>query len=137
MRMDITSRKIRRDKFPKKFYDNRDTLIATFCNLLLSPDLWSMILSIVMLMNSGHNFLFRKEVCMVYLGDKEKNTVSLPHNAQRKHTSFGEIKQLSKYNKIAPRKRINFVIITLQIRTHIYKIIESWRYYAFLDRYWD
>ena len=42
---------------------------------------------------------------MVYFGNKEKNAVTLPHIAQRKHACLGEIKQMSKSKKIAPKKK--------------------------------
>ena len=42
----------------------------------------------------------------MYFGDEEKFLVALPHSAQRKHAFLGEIKQISKSNKIAPRKKV-------------------------------
>ena len=42
----------------------------------------------------------------MYFGDKEKNEVTLLHSAQWKHPFLGEIKQMSKTNKLAPRKRV-------------------------------
>ena len=42
-------------------------------------------------MNSGHNCLFHKGFCTVYLGANENNAVTLPHSAQRKHAFLGEI----------------------------------------------
>ena len=42
----------------------------------------------------------------MYLGDKEKNACTLPHSTQRKHAILGEIKQMSKTQKLAPRKKI-------------------------------
>ena len=41
-----------------------------------------------------------------YFGYKEKNAVTFPHNAQWKHAFLGEIKQMSKTKKLAPRKNI-------------------------------
>ena len=57
-------------------------------------------------MNSVHTCLFQKGFCTVYFGDQEKNAVTLPHIAQRKHDFLGEIKQISKSKKIAPRKKV-------------------------------
>ena len=37
---------------------------------------------------------------------QRENAVTLPHSAQRKHAFWGEIKQMSKTKKIAPRKNI-------------------------------
>ena len=42
---------------------------------------------------------------MVYFRAKEKNAVALPRSAQRKHGFWGEIKQMSKTKKLAPRKK--------------------------------
>ena len=48
---------------------------------------------------------------MVYLEEKEKNAVTLPHSAQRKHEFLGEIKQMSKSKKIASRKKFSFGLL--------------------------
>ena len=37
---------------------------------------------------------------------KEKNAVTLPHSAQRKHAFLGEIKEMSKTKKLPARKKI-------------------------------
>ena len=66
--------------------DNGDTFIAKFHNVLLAQDLCDELFSIITFMNMGHTCLFYKGFCMVYFGDKEKNLVTLPHSAQRKHT---------------------------------------------------
>ena len=42
----------------------------------------------------------------MYFGAKEKNVVTLPHSAQRKHAFLGEIKEMSKTNKLPSRKKI-------------------------------
>ena len=83
--------------------DNGNPFIGTLHNVLLSPDLCCRLFSIITLMNSGHICLFRKELCTVYFGDKEKNTVALPHSVQQKHAFWGKIKSKSK--KLAPRKK--------------------------------
>ena len=57
-------------------------------------------------MNSGHTCLFQKVFCMVYFGSETKNSVTLPHSAQRKHTFIGKIMEKSKKNKISARKKI-------------------------------
>ena len=57
-------------------------------------------------MNSGHTSLFHKGFCTVYFGAKEKNTITLPHSAQKKHLFLGEIKEMSKTNKLPARKKI-------------------------------
>ena len=64
------------------------------------------IISIIMLMNSGHTCLFHKGFCTVYFGAKEKNAVALPHNVQRKHAFLGKIMEKSKKNKFPARKKI-------------------------------
>ena len=86
--------------------DNRDPFIAMLQNVLLEPDLCDKLFSIITLMNSGYTFLFHKRFCTVYFGTKEKNTVTLPHSAQIKNAFLGEIKEMSKTNKLLARKKI-------------------------------
>ena len=43
---------------------------------------------------------------MVNFGAEKKNTVTLPHIAQRKHNFAGEIKNMSKKEKLPARKTI-------------------------------
>ena len=57
-------------------------------------------------MNSGHNFLFRKGFWTVYFGAKEKNAVTLPHSAKRKHAFLGKTKEMSKTKKLPARKKV-------------------------------
>ena len=57
-------------------------------------------------MNAGHTCLFHKGFCTVYFGAEKNNAVTLPHSAQRKHAFLGKIKDMSKKNKLPPRKRI-------------------------------
>ena len=49
---------------------------------------------------------FQKGFCTVYFGAKGNNAVTLPHSAQRKHAFLGKIKEMSKKNKLPPRKKI-------------------------------
>ena len=65
--------------------DNGNKFATTLYNILLAPDLCDRLFSIITLMNAGHACLFHKWFCMVYLGAKEDNAVTLPHSAQRKH----------------------------------------------------
>ena len=58
-----------------------------------------------MLMNFVHDCLFHKGFCTVYFGAKDKNEVTLPHSAQRKHKFLGEIKEIPKTKKLPPRKK--------------------------------
>ena len=69
--------------------DRGDTFIATLHNVLLTLDLCDRLFSIITLMNLGHNCFFQKGFCTVYFGEKEKNAVTLPHSAQRKHAFLG------------------------------------------------
>ena len=87
--------------------DNGDPFIAMLHNLLLAPDLRDRLFSIIALMNSLHTCLFHKGFCTVYFGSKEKNEVTLPHSAQRKHAFLGEIKEMSKTKILPPRKKIS------------------------------
>ena len=54
---------------------------------------------IITLLNAGHTCLLPKGFCTVYFVAKEKNAVTLPHSAQRKHAFFGGIKEMSKTEK--------------------------------------
>ena len=49
--------------------------------------------------------------CMLYFSDKEKNSVTLPHSAHQKHVFLGEIIQMSKSKKIAPRKKVDLELL--------------------------
>ena len=69
----------------------------------------------------------------MYFGDRKKNVVILPHSAQRKHAFWGETKEISKSNRIAPR--IITAQIGTQIGTQIYHIIDAWRYCKCLEGY--
>ena len=40
--------------------DHGDLFIATFHNILMAPDLCDSLFSIIVLMNSGHNYLFHE-----------------------------------------------------------------------------
>ena len=51
-------------------------------------------------------FLNKKGFCTVYFRAKEKNAVSLPHSAQRKHTFLGKIKEIPNTGKLPSRKKI-------------------------------
>ena len=50
------------------YENNGDTLIETLHNVLLEPDICDGLFSIIMLMNSGHTYLFCKGFCTVYFG---------------------------------------------------------------------
>ena len=80
--------------------DNRDTFIATLHHFLLAPDICDRLFSIIKLMNLVRTFLFNRGLCTVYFGHREKNAVTLPHSAHRKHAFLGEIKQISKNKSI-------------------------------------
>ena len=84
--------------------NNGDTFIATLHNVLLAPDLCDGLFYIVTLMNYVNTCLFHKGFCTVYFLEKEKNVVTLPHNAQTKHAFLGEIKEMSKTKKLPSRK---------------------------------
>ena len=91
--------------------DNGKTFIATLYNVLLAPDLCNRFFIIITLMNSGHACLFRKGFYTVYFGQKEKNTVTLPHSAQRKHAFLGKIKEMSKKRKLPARNKITLELL--------------------------
>ena len=62
-------------------------------------------------MNSGHTCLLHKGFCTVYFGAKEKNAVTLPHSAQRKHAFLGKIMEYTKKNKLPARKKISLELL--------------------------
>ena len=86
--------------------NNGYAFIEMLHNVLLAPDLCDRLFSIIMLMNSGNNYLLHKVFCTVYFGAKQKNAATSPQSAQRKHAFWGEIKEISKTKKFAPRKKI-------------------------------
>ena len=95
-----------------KMYDNnRDTFITTLHNVLLAPDICDRLFSIITSINQGQTFLFHKKNCMLYFSDKEKYSVTLPHSAHQKHVFLGEIIQMSKSKKIAPRKKVDLELL--------------------------
>ena len=56
-------------------------------------------------MNSEHTCIFHKGFLKVHFGAKEKNSVTLPHSAQRKHVFLGKImKSQGKINYQQERK---------------------------------
>ena len=62
--------------------------------------------------NEFRTYLFiQKGFCTVYFGAKEKNAVTLPHSAQRKHVFSGEIKEISKTNTLPDRKKIGLELL--------------------------
>ena len=65
----------------------------------------------------GHTCLFEQGFFTVFFGEKEKNAVTLPHIAQRKHVFWGEIKEMSKTKKLPSRKKITLELL-LQILGH-------------------
>ena len=76
--------------------NNGNPFIATLHNVLLAPDLCDMLFLIITLMNSGYPCIVNKGFCTVYFVAKEKNAVTLAHNAQRKHDFLGQIMEKSK-----------------------------------------
>ena len=86
--------------------DHGDPFIATLHNLIWAPDLCDMLFSIITLMNSGHTCLFHRGFCTVFFGKKDKNAVTLPHIAQRKHALWGETKEMSNTVILSSRKKI-------------------------------
>ena len=80
--------------------DNGDPFIVTLHNVLLTPYFCKRLFSIIALMNSGHNCLFHKGFCTVYFGAKEKNAVTLPYSAQRKHAFLGKSMRCQRQSKL-------------------------------------
>ena len=86
--------------------DNGKSLITTLQNVILVPDLCYKLLLIITLTNSGDTCLFNKWFCTVYLGSKQKNTVTLPHSAQRKHSFLGKIMDMSKKKNYQQERKL-------------------------------
>ena len=114
--------------------NNWKSFIATLHYVLLAPDLCNRLLWIIALMNLGHTCPFHKGFCTVYFGAKDKNALTLPHSAQRKHTFLGKIMEKSKKKQITSKKENCFRITTSDIRTQIRLIIVSWGYCQYLGR---
>ena len=64
--------------------DNGNTFIAKLHNVLLAPDLYDGLFSIITLLNSRHTCFYYKTFCTVYFKKRKENAVNLPHSAQRK-----------------------------------------------------
>ena len=107
--------------------DNGKTFIATLYNVLLAPDLWDRLFSIITLMNAGHTCLFHKGFCTMYFGAKDNSAVTLPHSAKRKHAFIGKSRRFQRKINYQQEKNC-FRIITSKIRTQIHQIIVSWGY---------
>ena len=88
-------------------------------NVLLAPDICDRLFSIITLMNLEYTCLFHKGFCTVYFGAKEKNAVTLPHSAQSKHAFWGEIKEMSRTNKLPDGKKTALELLQ-QILGHRY-----------------
>ena len=86
--------------------NNGKYFIATLHNVLLSPDLCDRLFLIITLMNPGHTCLFHKGFCTVYFGKKDKNAVTLPHSAQRKHAFLGKIMEKSKKKNYQQERKL-------------------------------
>ena len=83
--------------------NNGNPFIATLHNMLLSVDFCDKLFLIITLINSGHTCLFHKGFCTVYFGAEKKNSVTLPHSAQRKHAFLGGKNEMSKKNNLTAR----------------------------------
>ena len=84
--------------------NNRDPFIPTLHSILLAPDLYDKLFLIIKLMSSGHTCLFQKGFCTVYFGSKDKNMVTLPRSAQKKHIFLGKIKEMLKKHNPSRKK---------------------------------
>ena len=91
--------------------DYRKPCIATIHNVLLAPDLCDRFFSIITLLSSGNICIIHKGFSTVYFGANEKNAVTIPHSAQRKHAFTGKIMEKSKKNKIPAGKKIALELI--------------------------
>ena len=88
---------------------------------------------LILLMKSGHDFLFHKGFFTVYFGAKEKNAVTLPNSAQRKHACLGEIKEMSKKKKWTYRKKIDLELLHQRLRHRSTR----WLLYRDTANFWE
>ena len=51
--------------------NNGKPFIAKLYNVLLEPDLWDRIFYNIMLMNSGHTWLFHRGLCTIFFSENE------------------------------------------------------------------
>ena len=73
----------------KMYGDNRDPFIATLQNILLEPDLWDMLFSIITLMNSRHTCLFQKRF-VLYTSDQKRKMQLHYHTVYKVNMHFWE-----------------------------------------------
>ena len=89
-----------------KMCDNHgDHFIKTLHNVILAPNLYDRLFSIITLMNSIQICLFYKGFFTVYFGSKDKIAVTLSHSAQRKHEFLEKIKETPKTKKLPSRRK--------------------------------
>ena len=126
LRTDLTSRRKKMSITNTNVQQQQKDIIATLYNVLLAPDLYDRLFSIIMLMNSGHNCLFHKYFCMVYFGAKENTEVTLPHSAQRKHAFLGKIMEKSKKNKLPARRKIALELLHQRLGNRSTRSFLAW-----------
>ena len=85
-----------------------------------------LLFSIIMLTNLEHSFLYHKEVCTIFYSDNEQNAVKLLHSAQQYYEFLLKTKEKWKPEKHILKKNVFFVIIALDIRTQVHKVITGW-----------
>ena len=77
-------------------------------------------------MNAGHTCLFHKGFFKVYFGVKEKNTVTIPHSAQRKHVFLGKIMEKSMKNKLPAKKKIALELLHQRLGHRSTRSLLAW-----------
>ena len=93
--------------------NNENNFIAMLHKVLLAPDLFDGLFSIITLMNQGHTCLFHKGFCTVQICNKKKNEVTLLHSAQRKHAFLIKTKENANSKKVAPKKNLCWNFYTI------------------------
>ena len=91
--------------------DNGKPFIATLYTVLLAPNLCDWSFSIITLMNSVHNHLFRKGFCTVLFSDNEQNELILPHSAQRKYDFLVKNERSVKIKKQIPKNTVSLELL--------------------------
>ena len=88
--------------------DNSKPFIDMVYSVLSAPHLCDRIFPIFRLTNFRHICLFDEGVFMVFFIDNERNTVTLPHRSQLKHSFLDEMKENPKPQKQIPNKKVSF-----------------------------
>ena len=114
--------------------NNGKTFIATLYNVLLAPDLCTILFSIITLMNAGHTCLFQKRVLHGVLRSREEKCGNITTQCTKETCISRKNQQCVKEKQITSKKENYFRITTSEIRAQIHMIIVIWGYCKCLGR---